>query len=126
MGAPRSGCKAVSMKIQSDTENTVRAWLLARDAELRDRIQRVQADLKREREPLPRDSAEAAVAVENDEVLEALEDAACRELTRIGRALDSLDAGTYGRCDRCGARIEPRRLAAVPHAMHCNTCERGD
>ncbi len=106
----------------SDQTRTARASLLALAAELRDRVRRVQADLQREREPLPRDSADAAIALENDEVLEALERAASRELQHIEAALERIDQGVYGLCSRCAGEIEPTRLQAVPYAATCRNC----
>lgn len=41
---------------------------------------------------------------------------------RIQRALDKLDAGTYGICDSCGAQIAPRRLEVAPESVLCVEC----
>ncbi|HEX6397743.1 MAG TPA: TraR/DksA C4-type zinc finger protein [Steroidobacteraceae bacterium] len=100
----------------------IRQKLLARGAELRDRLERVQRDLRREREPLPRDSADAAVAVENDEVLQALEKSAEGELIRIDLALHRLDEGTFALCEKCASPIDARRLEAVPYTSLCGHC----
>jgi DnaK suppressor protein len=105
------------------TLNVARAALLARAAELRDRLQRVRADLQREREPLPRDFADAAMMTENDEVLEAIESTAHAELAHVERALTRLDLGTFGHCENCGAFIGAARLKAVPYATRCAACE---
>ena len=102
-----------------------RARLVQRRDELRDRIHRVRQDLRREREPLPRDSADAAIVLENDDVLRAVEDAAGAELTHIDLALERFDAGTFGQCDSCGQPIDPARLSAVPYAYRCGECESG-
>ena len=99
-----------------------RAGLLGRAAELRSRLERVRADLGRSREPLPRDSAEAAIALENDEVLEAIESTAVRELGLIDAALERAEQGVYGLCTHCAAEIEAERLRAVPYAIHCRAC----
>ncbi len=40
----------------------------------------------------------------------------------VGRALAKIDQGSYGRCDRCGAAIEPARLEAEPEAACCLSC----
>jgi RNA polymerase-binding transcription factor DksA len=40
-------------------------------------------------------------------------------LEDIARALDKLDAGTYGTCETCGERIPDERLEAVPAARFC-------
>jgi DnaK suppressor protein len=43
-------------------------------------------------------------------------------LERTERALAKLDEGTYGRCDVCGGKIAPKRLAAMPDAVTCVAC----
>ena len=101
-----------------------REWLLARGAELRDRLRRVQEDLGRQREPLPRDAPDAAIVVENDEILAAIEKAAQAEIERIELALERLDEGVFGLCETCGAEIEETRLHAVPYAAQCRGCAR--
>jgi DnaK suppressor protein len=40
----------------------------------------------------------------------------------IQQALDRLDDGTYGRCERCGNRIHPDRLAVLPDTKICIKC----
>ena len=37
-------------------------------------------------------------------------------------ALARLDAGTYGRCERCGGPISPARLQAIPYTPVCIGC----
>jgi len=105
-----------------DSLRTTREKLLLRAAELRSRLGRVQADLGRRTEPLPRDAPDAAIAVENDEVLTAIEMAARSELAHIDAALDRMNDGVYGICDECAQPIEPRRLEAVPYAPRCGSC----
>lgn len=38
-------------------------------------------------------------------------------------ALASMDAGTYGRCERCGRDIPFERLEAVPATLLCVDCK---
>lgn len=40
----------------------------------------------------------------------------------VERAIDKLDAGTYGICDRCGTLIPQDRLAARPWSVLCVDC----
>lgn len=101
---------------------SIREILLARGAELRNRAQRVQEDLRRDFTPLPRDAPDAAIVMENDEVLQAVHESARSELRHIERALARLEAGTYGLCQDCGIRIESARLEAVPYALRCQGC----
>ena len=43
-------------------------------------------------------------------------------LQDVQRALDKLEAGTYGRCERCGKPIAPARLEAKPAVKACIEC----
>lgn len=40
----------------------------------------------------------------------------------IQRALERIDAGTFGVCEGCGIAIEPKRLAYVPESPLCRGC----
>ena len=44
------------------------------------------------------------------------------EIARIERALQRIDAGTYGRCQTCGEDIAPGRLEALPDTPTCVGC----
>lgn len=41
------------------------------------------------------------------------------ELSEVERALQRLEAGTYGTCEACGKPIDDARLEAVPAARFC-------
>jgi DnaK suppressor protein len=112
--------------VSDENLRSIRAGLLAREAELRERVRRVQDDLRREVTPLPRDAPDAAIVMENDEILQALDASARSELRQIQRALERLDVGTYGLCEKCGARIAAERLRAVRYAVHCQHCAPDD
>lgn len=43
-------------------------------------------------------------------------------LQEITRALQKLDDGTYGICERCGKLIAPDRLEAMPATALCISC----
>jgi RNA polymerase-binding protein DksA len=51
--------------------------------------------------------------LDNDRALQA----------QINLALERLDAGQYGICERCGKEIDPRRLNALPYATLCIACQ---
>jgi len=108
----------------ADTLREARGKLLARSVVLRERVQRVRADLARANEPLPGDAPDAAIVRENDQVLEAVEASASGEISLIKSALARLEAGSFGVCDRCRGEIEPARLEAIPYATQCKTCAR--
>src|SRR5262245_49749721 len=117
-------CDAAAMNTASDDVlRATRSQLMARGDELRDRVRRVRLDLARATEPLSKDSSEAAIHVENDEILEAIEESALSELASIDVALERLEAGTYATCDDCGREIPAERLRLVPHATRCWECQ---
>jgi len=61
------------------------------------------------------------VTAERGEV-EALAGELKDALADVEAALERLKAGTYGRCVRCGQKIAPARLEAMPAAQLCITC----
>jgi RNA polymerase-binding protein DksA len=54
----------------------------------------------------------------------ALRDKAEKELELVEAALARLDAGTFGRCLRCGNEIPAGRLEALPWAAYCIACQK--
>ena len=44
-------------------------------------------------------------------------------LQYLNRALDMLDAGTFGICTTCGKLINKERLMEVPHTSSCFDCK---
>jgi RNA polymerase-binding transcription factor DksA len=104
--------------------HVTRNWLLARSAELRERVRRVDSDLQARGEPLPADSSDAAIAVANDEVLADIRSAALDELRQIETALKRVESGEFAICELCGGEIEAGRLEAAPYATRCADCAR--
>lgn len=49
-----------------------------------------------------------------------------RILQQIDHALEKMDDGSYGRCERCGEWIEVERLEAIPYATLCLEDKRRD
>jgi DnaK suppressor protein len=52
-------------------------------------------------------------------------DALATKLADVERALEKLDEGSYGICDRCGATIPAERLEARPSSVLCVRCSAG-
>jgi DnaK suppressor protein len=42
----------------------------------------------------------------------------------LQEALTKVDEGSYGRCERCGAQIDPERLEILPTTVLCVDCAR--
>jgi RNA polymerase-binding transcription factor DksA len=64
----------------------------------------------------PADQGTETFEKSKDMALLAIIDA---QLAQIRDALDRMDAGTYGKCERCGKDIPEARLNAVPFATLC-------
>lgn len=47
-----------------------------------------------------------------------------RMLRDVTSALQRIEEGSYGACERCGEAISEKRLEALPFARHCIDCQR--
>ncbi len=65
----------------------------------------------------------ATIAFERSQIA-ALVRQAQFHLAEIDAAVERLDAGTYGTCERCGEAIGEERLGARPTARTCIQCAR--
>jgi RNA polymerase-binding transcription factor DksA len=99
----------------------IRLKLLDRRQELAGRVSAIAQSAGRGR-PLDPDFEEQAVERQSEEVLDALEVAARRELSQIARAIDRMERGVYGVCASCGEAIPVERLRAVPYTDLCLSC----
>lgn len=97
----------------------LRAELLTRIDTLSKRAGQIEADLRR---PGDRDWVERATEDENDEVLGQLDEMTRAEVVELRYAVERIDTGTYGRCERCGADISFARLEALPGTSVCVRC----
>ena len=52
----------------------------------------------------------------------SLADGLRQRLDDVQAAIHRVDAGTYGKCERCGKEIAPERLEAIPAARLCIKC----
>lgn len=46
------------------------------------------------------------------------------QLAQIGQALERIEDGTYGTCQRCGQSIADERLEALPYTAFCIDCQK--
>ncbi len=44
------------------------------------------------------------------------------DLKKIDKALEKIENGTYGVCEKCGGEINLERLEALPEAAECMKC----
>ena len=100
----------------------VRSHLVDMLEELDERLSKITDDVRHVDKPMEQDFSEQATENENDEVLDALGNAARDEVEKIKQAISRIDAGTYGICLNCGEPIRKERLAALPYANSCIHC----
>ena len=89
--------------------------------------EQTQAELERLREYL-KASSEPTGDEEDLDVYEREKNLALarrleQKLEELGYALRTAQKGTYGICQRCGKRIDPARLAALPQTTLCVKCK---
>jgi RNA polymerase-binding transcription factor DksA len=96
-----------------------RTRLLALREELQRRLGKTQSDERRE---TAGDNDSNAQLWEASEIRDGLDDEAVGELRQVNRALERLNAGTYGICTGCEEPIDARRLEAMPFAELCIAC----
>lgn len=112
-------------------EAAVRQRLLADRADLEDDIRDrtvgdeavVPFDPLNESGGVPSDQADDADAMSDSERNQALLRNSVTLLKQVNAALERLDAGTYGKCVRCGKDIAARRLESLPYVTLCIDCQ---
>ena len=105
--------------MRDDNYAEIRESLLAKRSELIERLERLKGNLTAGRSA---DSQEQAQELENAEVVDALGNETRIELSKIAKALEQMNHGTYGYCDDCGEQIPLARLNVQPFADRCIRC----
>ena len=101
-----------------------RQWLEAEQARLQTELHSTNAAMdERERPGYGTHMADNATEVFEQTRNLAVSLSLRRTLEDVTRALHKMDEGVYMICDRCGQRIDPARLKALPHAVLCKSCQ---
>src|SRR5689334_14898592 len=100
-----------------------RAQALTRLANLTDDFESIVAASRDTNADDEHDPEGATIAFERSHV-SAVAQPAHRHLAHADAALQRLDDGSYGVCERCGAPIGEDRLEARPAARTCIVCAR--
>ncbi|HZM69706.1 MAG TPA: TraR/DksA family transcriptional regulator [Candidatus Cryosericum sp.] len=69
------------------------------------------------------DLADKASNAYTKEFLYSLSNTDREILQKVDEALTRIDRGEFGTCGECGKELNRKRLAAVPWASHCVTCQ---
>ena len=103
-------------------EKRIRSLLMQRRLEL---VRRRHVSLLLERSldvPAIGDEVDASVKDQQRHLVHRLEEHEYDELRMVQQALQRLDAGEYGKCERCGHNIRTKRLLAFPETTLCLAC----
>ena len=107
---------------------TIRSALRARKEELRTEYGQMMAELnelQRDRltDAAGDDQADTGTKTFEREQEISLANGILDRISQVDRALERVDEGGYGWCERCGNQIPVERLAAFPSATLCVTCK---
>lgn len=123
------GTRAAPKTTRSAAETEkIRVALSARQGELRTEYASTVselAELQRDRltDSAGDDQADTGTKTFEREQEISLANGILERMTQVERALERLDEGSYGWCERCGDPIPVERLAAFPSATLCVTCK---
>lgn len=127
------GRKRRGAKLDAKALGSIRVGLVAEKAELLQRLTELdqesfegsQSEMSGE-VGLGEDYADAGTATFDRERDLSIHNNIQDLMDQIDRAIERIDAGTYGICERCGKPIEAARLRALPHSVLCLDCKRRD
>jgi DnaK suppressor protein len=100
----------------------IRLRLTAMAEVLEERRHALDSNLESMREEVL-DELDRAQRVSEVNFATALESAIVDASAQLGHAVAVLDAGGYGLCEDCGARISAARLSFRPESTRCLTCQ---
>jgi len=114
-----SDATQLNMTAQNDSISEARARLVAERAEVLQEVEGLRARLETKGDY---SLGAGDPMIYQWELNLALLERAQQHLAEIEAALEQLDMGIYGRCERCGKPIEPERLAVLSHTTVCSQC----
>ena len=109
---------------RKDSIETLKKLLLKRRSALRQSLAGDLTMLSGLKEQTAGDVVDVALDSAQNELNSQLAEAESRELAQIENALEQVEAGRYGICERCDNAIPILRLKALPYATHCIGCQR--
>lgn len=107
--------------------DSMKLLLLTMKRELLDKLVANNADFKAIVEEMdPKDFADVASDDIDRKMLEALGSQEIKRLRQIDAALVRIQQNRYGICMKCGKKIPFERLNAIPYAVMCIECQKGE
>lgn len=106
------------------TLNSIKRVLLRQQKEIEENIEEMEKEDPVKGEVLAESSepgTDSFIADSHTKTL-VLEEQLKKAKTSISSALSKMTRGAYGRCEKCGQKIELKRLLAMPTAALCLGC----
>jgi DnaK suppressor protein len=101
--------------------------LLAQKREILETLVATNADFRAIVEEMdPKDFADVASDDIDRKMIEALGSQEIKRLRAIDAALSRINQGRYGLCMKCNKKIPTERLTAIPYAVMCVDCQKGE
>ena len=113
--------------MDKDSTEKMRELLLAQKREILETLVATNADFRAIVEEMdPKDFADVASDDIDRKMIEALGSQDIKRLRAIDAALSRINQGRYGLCMKCGKKIPAERLTAIPYAVLCIECQKGE
>ncbi len=109
------------MSDQKELEK-IKVVLLARKKELEEAITQLQSEGGAKIDQV-QDQADQALSSAFETLKSSLHNNEYEEYKMIEKAIEMIDAGTYGRCIDCQQLISEKRLLSYPNATRCLPCQ---
>ncbi len=101
--------------------------LIAQKREILETLAATNADFRAIVEEMdPKDFADVASDDIDRKMIEALGSQDIKRIRAIDAALSRIQQGRYGLCMKCGKKIPVERLQAIPYAVLCIDCQKGE
>jgi len=105
----------------------MRELLLSQKREILETLIATNADFRAIVEEMdPKDFADVASDDIDRKMIEALGTQDIKRLRAIDAALSRINQGRYGFCMKCNKKIPSERLEAIPYAVLCVECQKGE
>jgi DnaK suppressor protein len=107
--------------------NNMKESLTALKKEIIDNLVANNADFRAIVEGMdPKDFADVASDDIDRKMIEAIGSQDLKRLRSIDAAITRIQQGRYGLCLKCGKKIPMDRLKAIPYAVMCIECQKGE
>jgi DnaK suppressor protein len=107
--------------------NNMKESLIALKKEIIENLVANNADFRAIVEGMdPKDFADVASDDIDRKMIEAIGSQDLKRLRAIDAAITRIQQGRYGLCVKCGKKIPLDRLKAIPYAVMCIDCQKGE